>query len=121
MSSAPRHLAVDTTIYRYDPNPEKRDTLGVVENPACCDPNEQIHPTALRIKQACCNHFEANKRDCNKFVKAVVNGGNRMVADENRENQSEIHIPPGSIIRADTSRLRLIEKLFIEQFILQHL
>lgn len=46
---------------------------------------------------------------------------NRMVADENRENQSEIHIPPGSILRADTSRLRLIEKLFIEQFILQHL
>ena len=46
---------------------------------------------------------------------------NRMIADEDRRDKPRIHIPSGSILRSDTSRLRLIEKLFIEQFILKHL
>ena len=46
---------------------------------------------------------------------------NRMIADKERGNEGRVHIPPGSILRVDTSRLRLIEKLFIEQYILKYL
>ncbi len=46
---------------------------------------------------------------------------NRMVADKERGIEGRVHIPPGSILRVDTSRLRLIEKLFIEQYILKYL
>jgi hypothetical protein len=46
---------------------------------------------------------------------------NRIISEGNSRNKKNIHIPAGSILRADTSRLRLIEKLFIEQHILRHL
>lgn len=46
---------------------------------------------------------------------------NQIVADVAQGNKTRIQIPSGSILRADTSRLRLIEKLFIEQHILKYL
>ena len=46
---------------------------------------------------------------------------NKIISDQNNLNKKNIHIPSGSILRADTSRLRLKEKLFIEQHILRHL
>lgn len=46
---------------------------------------------------------------------------NRIVADKNKGDKTRIQIPSGSILKADTSRLRLIEKLFIEQHILKYL
>lgn len=46
---------------------------------------------------------------------------NRIIAEDNSGSKKRSHIPAGSILRSDTSRLRLIEKLFIEQHILRHL
>lgn len=46
---------------------------------------------------------------------------NRIMAANEKGEDSRIGIPGGSILRADTSRLKLKEKLFIEQFILSHL
>jgi len=43
---------------------------------------------------------------------------NKIISGKNKKHA---HIPSGTILRADTSRLRLIEKLFIEQHILRHL
>lgn len=74
MSSPPRHLAAHTAIHPYDPVADKSSKLGLAKEAPCFDPKENIHPSALLIKQACCKHFKAHIGNCSGFLEAVVNG-----------------------------------------------
>lgn len=53
--------------------------------------------------------------------KTWAEAANRIMAAKGKGEDTRIGIPGGSILRADTSRLKLKEKLFIEQHILSHL
>jgi hypothetical protein len=53
--------------------------------------------------------------------KAWADAANKIMAAKENSEDSRIGIPGGSMLRADTSRLKLKEKLFIEQHILSNL
>ncbi len=67
-----------------------------------------------------------NSMDLSNEIFAVgsskwAEASNKMIADRERGIKGRVHIPSGSVLRVDTSRLRLIEKLFVEQYILKYL